>query len=153
MKRLQRSRRLAGVAVIAAVMVPGVVGSAAGAQAKTRPPAAFVGVSWGSNLNGALGNGSGYSSSTYVDVSGLGTVQQISTGNSHSLVVTTDGTVYSWGYNGSGQLGTGDKNNYPSPQLVAGLSGITQVAAGWDHSLALASDGTVWAWGNNRRGN
>jgi alpha-tubulin suppressor-like RCC1 family protein len=152
MDRFRRSRRLAGIAVTLGVMVAGLAGTPAMAQANRSRPYVYVGVSWGSNLNGQLGDGNGYSSSTYVGVSGLQNVAQLATGHAHSLAVTTAGSVYAWGYNGSGQLGTGDKNNYPSPQLVAGLSGITQVAAGWDHSLALGSDGTVWAWGNNQFG-
>jgi alpha-tubulin suppressor-like RCC1 family protein len=152
MNHLQQSRRLAGVAVILGLAMTAVVGNAGAAQAKRPVGNARVGVSWGSNLNGQLGNGSGTSSSTFVEISGLRHIRQISDGHSHGLAVNTAGSVYAWGYNGSGQLGTGNRDNYPSPQLVQGLSGIVQVASGWDHSLALASDGTVWAWGDNKFG-
>ena len=155
MDHLQRTRRLIRLALTLGLMVATVAAYPAAAQAAgtlKKPPTAHIGAAWGSNLNGHLGNGSGVSSSTYVTVSGPRNIAQISDGNSHSLAVTTDGSVYAWGYNGYGELGTGDQSNYPSPQLVAGLSGITQVAAGWTHSLALSSDGTVWAWGDNSFG-
>jgi alpha-tubulin suppressor-like RCC1 family protein len=155
MDHLLRTRRLTRLALTLGLMVATVAAYPAAARAAVtvkQRPTAHIGAAWGSNLNGHLGNGSGVSSSTYVTVSGPRNISQISDGNSHSLAVTTDGSVYAWGYNGNGELGTGDRSNYPSPQLVAGLSGITQVAAGWDHSLALSSDGTVWAWGNNTAG-
>lgn len=155
MDHLQRMRRLTRFALTLGLMVATIAAYPAAAQAAgtlKSPRTSHIGAAWGSNLNGHLGNGSGVSSSTYVGVSGLTNIQQISDGNSGSLAVTTGGSVYAWGYNGNGQLGTGDRNNYPTPQLVAGLSGITQVAAGWTHSLALASDGTVWAWGDNSFG-
>lgn len=155
MNHLQRTRRLIRLALTLGLLVATVAAYPAAAQAAgtfKQPPTAHIGAAWGSNLNGHLGNGSGVSSSTYVTVSGPRNIQQISDGNSSSLAVTADGSVYAWGYNGYGELGTGDQTNYPSPQLVAGLSGITQVAAGWTHSLALGAGGTVWAWGDNSFG-
>ena len=35
-------------------------------------------------------------------------VKQVSTGNRHTIVLMTDGTIYSTGYNNNGQLGLGD---------------------------------------------
>src|SRR5262249_54565202 len=39
----------------------------------------------------------------------------IAGGESHSLAVKDDGTVWSWGLNSSGQLGIGSITNYPFP--------------------------------------
>ena len=126
MNHLQRTRRLTRFALSLELMVAAFAAYPAAAQAAgtlKKPPTAHIGAAWGSNLNGHLGNGNGVSSSTYVTVSGPRNIAQISDGNSSSLAVTTDGSVYAWGYNGYGELGTGDQTNYPSPQLVAGLSG------------------------------
>ena len=85
-------------------------------------------------------------------------IVQVVGGDSHSLALASDGTVYAWGYNGSGQLGNNSTTNSSVPVAVTTtgtpMSGktITAIAAGSDHSLALASDGTVYAWGYNRYG-
>src|SRR5581483_5454341 len=77
-------------------------------------------------------------------------------GESHSLAVTTDGSVWAWGGNGSGQLGDGTTTDRATPARVGGLERVTPVAAGGgpygSHSLALDADGTVWAWGDNSHG-
>jgi len=80
----------------------------------------------------------------------------VSAGQSHSLALENDGTVWAWGRNTVGELGDGTTTNRGSPvQVMASpgvpLGGVTAVAAGaYDsHSLALKSDGTVLAWGNN----
>ncbi len=78
--------------------------------------------------------------------------QSIAAGDSHSLSLCTDGTVWAWGNNGCGQLGDNTTVAKLYPVQVLGLSGITAIAAGHSHSLALKNDGTVWAWGNNSSG-
>jgi alpha-tubulin suppressor-like RCC1 family protein len=154
MDYLRRLRRLVGVVLTVGLLALSVAAYPAAAGASSIKPFPFNndGAAWGSNGSGQLGDGNTVSSSTYVGVSQLTNVQQISAGNSDSLAVTSDGSVWAWGSNGSGQLGTGNTSSSASPQQVAGLSGVTQVAAGWSHSLALRSDGTVWAWGDNTAG-
>ena len=80
-------------------------------------------------------------------------------GESHSVALKEDGTVWAWGANGSGQVGNGDVgDNVLNPVQVIELTGyltdVTAITAGtsyWlnqgGHSLALKSEGTVWAWG------
>ena len=121
---------------------------------------------WGGNWSGQLGANTfdDYSSSP-VQVVGpgglgiLGNVVAVSAGESHSLALLSDGTVWAWGGNWSGQLGDNTFNNAsPSPVQVTGPGGVgvlgtvVAVSAGWDHSLALLSDGTVRAWGHNSYG-
>ena len=77
----------------------------------------------------------------------------IAGGYSHSVLLNSDGTVWTWGSNSYGELGyvgTGSINL--EPRQVPGLSGMTAVAAGTSHNLVLKSDGTVWAWGSNSNG-
>jgi len=80
------------------------------------------------------------------------TTPTVSTTNSHTMALKSDGTVWAWGYNGSGQLGDGSTTDRYTPVEVSGLSGVMDIAAGDSHSLALKSDGTVWAWGYNGSG-
>ncbi|AKJ06107.1 BNR repeat domain protein [Archangium gephyra] len=76
----------------------------------------------------------------------------ISAGNSHSLALRTDGSVWAWGQNSEGQLGNGTLTLSNVPVRVTGLPIIKAISAGRNHSLALGVDGTVWAWGQNSSG-
>jgi alpha-tubulin suppressor-like RCC1 family protein len=154
MDYIRRSRRVVRVVLIFGLLAASAAAypAVAGASPTKTFPFNNDGAAWGANGSGQLGDGNTVSSSTYVGVSQLTNVQQISAGNSDSLAVTSDGSVWAWGSNGSGQLGTGNTISSASPQQVDGISGVTQVAAGWSHSLALRSDGTVWAWGDNTAG-
>ena len=77
---------------------------------------------------------------------------RIAAGNSYSVGLKSDGTVWAWGYNGSGQLGDGTATSRAIPGKVAALADITTIAAGDSHVLALRGDGTVWSWGANAVG-
>jgi len=73
-------------------------------------------------------------------------------GNSHSLILKNDGTVWGWGNNLYGQVGDGTLAQRGVPVQVKDLKDVIRISAGNDHSLALKSDGTVWAWGSNGYG-
>lgn len=108
---------------------------------------------WGDNEEGELGNGTNVDSSNVpVQAIGINGVVSIDAGETHAVVLKTDGTVLVWGNNGSGQLGDGSRNDKNIPQQVNGISGVTAVAAGGYHTVALKEDGTVWAWGDNWAG-
>jgi len=81
--------------------------------------------------------------------------QIIAGGNTHSLALKKDGTVWGWGNNGYGQLGNGvflpGLSQY-TPVQAKGLTGIVDIDVGSEHSLALRNDGTVWAFGLNNYG-
>lgn len=117
---------------------------------------------WGLNWSGQLGNGTTTESSIPVGVNQSGvlagkTVIAVSTGDSHSLALCSDGTLATWGYNFYGQLGDGTTTESSVPVRVnqsgvlAGKT-VVAVAAGSYHSLALCSDGTLATWGYNRSG-
>ncbi|MBN2383535.1 RCC1 repeat-containing protein [bacterium] len=106
---------------------------------------------WGWGFFGQLGDGTNSDQCTEpVQVLNLTNVIAISAGNSHSLALCADETVWSWGYNGDGALGDGTNDSSNVPVQVLNLSGITAIAAGFEHCLALKGlDQTVWSWGLN----
>ncbi|RID81832.1 hypothetical protein D1953_19785 [Peribacillus asahii] len=72
----------------------------------------------------------------------------VAAGDSHTLVLKKNGTVWSFGKNQTGQLGNGNTKNQYTPVQVKGLKNVKDIAAGYNFSLALKKDGTVWMWGN-----
>ncbi|MBK9463012.1 MAG: T9SS type A sorting domain-containing protein [Sphingobacteriales bacterium] len=76
----------------------------------------------------------------------------ISAGDSHSLGIKTDGTLWAWGRNNNGQLGDGTLTQRNTPVKIGNANNWLSVSAGSTHSLALKVDGTLWAWGRNVEG-
>ncbi|XP_055373246.1 probable E3 ubiquitin-protein ligase HERC4 isoform X2 [Condylostylus longicornis] len=77
---------------------------------------------------------------------------QAACGSTHTLLLTSQGTVYSCGNNDYGQLG--HELSRKRPQPVKNLENyiITQVACGCDHSLALNEWGQIFSWGSDNNG-
>jgi alpha-tubulin suppressor-like RCC1 family protein len=110
---------------------------------------------WACGRNGAgqLGDGNPtMSRNTLVAVLNLSDISAIACGDSYSLALKTDGTVWAWGFDVGGQIGVDTKDFRNTPAQIKSLSDIIAIAAGCDHNLALKADGTVWAWGNNYAG-
>lgn len=79
------------------------------------------------------------------------TVQTVSCGRSHCLVLSAIGVVFSCGLGSHGQLGHGDLQCVDSLRLVEALEGVrmsTVCAGGW-HSMALSDCGDLYVWGWN----
>lgn len=146
-----RARRhaLAFVALALAACLPAAFAPAAGA-APVDPGRAY---GWGLNNLAQLGNGT-----TLTPVSspaprfGDRRFKQVKAGESHTVALAEDGTVWTWGTGTFGKLGDGTTTGSDVPIKVPTLANVIAVDAGQDHSMALREDGTVWAWGDGIRG-
>jgi len=77
----------------------------------------------------------------------------VAAGQSHTVLVGEDGSVFSFGKNVCGQLGTGDNVTTANPTRVAGLPGaVRQVAAGLYHSGLVTEAGDLLMFGDGGSG-
>ncbi|XP_075046734.1 protein RCC2 [Mixophyes fleayi] len=72
----------------------------------------------------------------------------------HSLLITTEGKLWSWGRNEKGQLGHGDIKRVDAPKLIESLKeeAFVYAACGRNHTLALTETGSVYGFGENKMG-
>ena len=119
--------------------------------------------SWGLGTSGQLGDGSKVSRNKPVAVNVAGTplegktntITQLAVGEFNSMVLTSDGKVYSWGRGTNGLLGNGTivDMSTPAPVEVATtgtpMAGktIVQIALSGTNAYALDSLGAVYSWG------
>ncbi|MGD9108724.1 MAG: hypothetical protein PVI75_06105, partial [Gammaproteobacteria bacterium] len=77
--------------------------------------------------------------------------KQIFCGESHTLILCIDGTVFSFGNNFYGQLGRKTTNKICRILKPINLKGkkAKQIFCGESHTLILCTDGTVFSFGNN----
>jgi len=110
--------------------------------------------SWGNNSAGQLGTNSTTSTSSPVQtVASSDNWKQATAGNIFSVVVKSDGSMWSFGSNSFGQLGDNTLTNRSSPvQTMAYGTTWKQIGAGYNHAAGVKSDGTLWIWGNNTNG-
>ena len=117
----------------------------------------------GDNYDGQLGTGDTNSQSTLTRMTisdGEGSipvtgVKAIASGDSHTIVLMNNGTLYGTGDNYYGQLGIGESGN--SQTILTPMineTGKTPVAisCGNNHTIVLMSDGTVYGIGSNNDG-
>ncbi|HNY32698.1 MAG TPA: chitobiase/beta-hexosaminidase C-terminal domain-containing protein, partial [Fibrobacteria bacterium] len=115
---------------------------------------------WGfgeSNCN-ALGFGSGCQMSDRPQLSPVridSGVIQATSGNSQTIWLKADGTMWAVGWNSNGSLGAGVVGTVLSPTLIArGVAKIRgyETASGRKSTLVLKLDGTLWGAGSNASG-
>jgi alpha-tubulin suppressor-like RCC1 family protein len=107
---------------------------------------------WGANSLGQLGNGTTTSSTTPVQVSGVGDAVAIATGGAHSCAIRSNGRAYCWGNNAWGQLGDDSQFHSSTPVQVKGINDGVAITAGAHHTCALLSGGTIECWGRQDSG-
>jgi alpha-tubulin suppressor-like RCC1 family protein len=83
----------------------------------------------------------------------------ISAGNCYSLLLDSQGRVFSFGSDHHGKLGLGSKGNKGIPTLITTFemkgedsAPMSAISAGKDHSLIADSRGRVFSFGNNEHG-
>jgi alpha-tubulin suppressor-like RCC1 family protein len=109
---------------------------------------------WGKNSQGQLGQNSNengihsYSSPTQLPGT---TWKQVSSGNSWTGAVRTDGTLWMMGYQNYGQLGLNNNTRRSSPTQLPGTT-WSQIASSPYGFYCTRTDGTLWAWGQNTEG-
>ena len=115
---------------------------------------------WGNQASGGLGNSKDSGTATTpVRIAENDAIKgkifiAVSAGDTYSMALASDGTVYTWGSNDKGQLGNGTTGSYSSEPVKAQTDNakITAISAGRAYAMALASDGTVYTWGDNTHG-
>jgi alpha-tubulin suppressor-like RCC1 family protein len=114
-------------------------------------------LNWGYNAQGQLGDGRhGPPSDVPVAVKLPGPVTQLAQGgsiwgNGQTLVILSDGEMWSWGAGWSYQLGNVKAVNEPSPVRFYAPTGVTyqSLATGSATSYAISITGQVYAWGTS----
>lgn len=119
---------------------------------------------WGSNNFGQVGNNTTTNQLSPVQVHGVSDVgfltgiTQISTGDSHSCALKTDGSMYCWGLGSYGRLGVNSTSNSSTPVQVHGvndggyLSNVIKIKMGNTNSCAIDSSNNIYCWGYNSSG-
>jgi alpha-tubulin suppressor-like RCC1 family protein len=96
-------------------------------------------MSWGSNFDGQLGNGTETASYVPIEVSGVREATAIAASAEDSLALLSNDKVLAWGVNGAGQLGNGTFLNSDVPSEDQGIREATAVAEGLSHGLSVGT--------------
>lgn len=112
---------------------------------------------WGNNTNGQLGDGTNTASNVPIPISfgtsGVVTFYiAISAGQTHSLVIKNDNTLWSCGFNNQGQLGLGNLVNTNVLTQVGTANTWSAISAGHTHSHAVDFVTDVWSTGRGLEG-
>ena len=112
---------------------------------------------WGYNGDGQLGDGTNTASNAPIAISfaSSGTVSlyiAVSAGQTHSLAIKNDNTLWSCGFNNQGQLGLGNLVNTNVLTQVGTANTWSAISAGHTHSHAVDFNTDVWSTGRGLEG-
>ena len=107
---------------------------------------------WGNDFNGQIGNGDQTGNCfAPVQIGADGVWTAVAGGQTYSLALKADGSLWAWGENFYRQFGTPSPSYSPAPVQV-GSSHWVAIAADDHHSMGLKNDGSLWTWGDNNHG-
>ncbi len=120
-------------------------------------------IDYGGNEYGQQGLGNTEAREMLSAVPGIEDAVAIAAGDSTSLILRGNGTVWGMGLGYFGELGPDAKRGglldgldersaNVSPRRIAGLNNIVAISAGHGFAAALDSEGRVWGWGSNESG-
>ncbi|MFT3795403.1 T9SS type A sorting domain-containing protein [Flavobacterium sp.] len=112
---------------------------------------------WGTENGGELGVNTNFHYFETPVQSGNNTYDwlKVSKGEiSNSLMIKTDGSLWSMGNNVNGNVGNGGPptEQVPAAIQIAPGPGWVEISSGSYHSAAIKSDGSMWTWGINSYG-
>ena len=73
----------------------------------------------------------------------------IAAGSTHSLAITSDGTLWAWGGSIFGQVGNGTTGFVPYPVRIK--QDVVAIATSFMYSAAITADGGLYTWGEHDR--
>jgi alpha-tubulin suppressor-like RCC1 family protein len=107
----------------------------------------------GGNYSGQFGDGTTTNTSTLTLMTNSTgkTPQSIFCGNTHTMVLMSDGSIYGCGSNDGGQLGDGTTTNRSTLTLMTNSTGKTpqSISCGNGHTMVLMSDKSIYGCGFN----
>jgi RCC1 and BTB domain-containing protein len=113
--------------------------------------------SWGYNYYGQLGIGNTVDSNEpkFVAVTDENKcnvfIEKISCGSVHSLLLSSDGSIYAFGRNSDGELGNQKKENELSPHRIKIETKFIDISSHWTYnrgiSMGLSLNGIYYNWG------
>jgi RCC1 and BTB domain-containing protein len=110
--------------------------------------------SWGNNSSGQLGhsyNGFGYGNVNEPSLLNLNNeilIKKISCGSQHSILLSSDGDIYTFGDNSKYQLGSLERdNNHSIPLKLEYKNKFIDIAAQYHISIALSVNNVFHVWG------
>jgi alpha-tubulin suppressor-like RCC1 family protein len=113
--------------------------------------------SWGWGDFGRLGHGNPFDLFLPKQISSLCNIKikLVACGDSHTMVVTGAGEVFSFGRNQNGQLGLGSRIDCMIPTKIVELGAhkVESVGCGAEHTAACTEGGKVFSWGWGLYGN
>jgi alpha-tubulin suppressor-like RCC1 family protein len=106
---------------------------------------------WGSNINGFLGDNTTVNRSSPVQI-GTRTWVSASSGAYHVSAIRSDGTLWVWGGGTSAELGLGQTSMLRSSPVQLGTHAWKSISNYFWGAIGVRSDDTIWGWGSNANG-
>lgn len=107
-----------------------------------------VGLCWGRNEAGQLGNGSTVPTDKPREVSGGITFDRIAVHAEHACGLNGSGEAFCWGDNQYGQLGNGSTSSSSTPVSVAAGMPFATLSVGYLRTCGTDADGGLHCWGS-----